>query len=151
MKRTCLILSATIMLIASTSLAGRGTNLSEVEFQFSFYGNQPVSILFELDTGRAIMMIPRSNIGDAELTYMANAVQELVSSKKPVPLSGGYTIEFGTGFPVWGPHAESGPNYERECLMFAEGTTICGKRIIVNGTSSKPHFDGYTWWLNEHQ
>lgn len=151
MKRTCLLLSIAIMLIASASLAGRTTNLSEVEFQFSFYGNQPVSILFELDTGRAIMMIPCSGLGDAELTHMANAVQELVSNKKPAPLSNGYTIEFGSGFPIWGPHAVFGPGYEYECLLFAEGTTICGKRIIVKGTSNKPHFDGYTWWLNERK
>lgn len=145
MKKQSIVLSAMffIMLVATTSLAA-----NEIIIPFESFRGEEVGLKYDLDTKQVSLRL-RTRLGEnheVRLKFLTKEALKIIRAKGKIALGdSGFSIEFQSGFPIWGPHQSWGPSGEFECLLFGEqGTLDLEKRTLtIQGQSTKPPYSWY--------
>lgn len=143
MKKQSIVLLAMFFIMLATT-----TSASEIIIPFESFRGEEVGLKYDLDTKRVSLRVQTRPGKEhaACLNFLVKEALKIIHAKGKIALGdSGFSVEFQSGFPIWGPYQGHGPSGEFEYLFFGEGGAldIEKRTLTIQGRSEKPPYSRY--------
>jgi hypothetical protein len=145
MKKIILSVVVSVWFATLHSVNAGTTNVFPNVFTYTNFNGHPVRMEYDPETARLSLSIRTElfseygTTSDKQLEYLKSEVMRLTSSTNVVMLGdSGTAFHFKGGYPIWGPYDTCAKSGTYKCLFFAEGATMVGNFIEVQGLPAKP-------------